>query len=493
MRKGTKMTQADRSAALSELVAVRGSPALEAGEVTITGCDPFYRTPFGVGETAAAVLAATGVAANDLWELRTGRRQVVSIAVPEAAATLRVVDYTRKRDGDGQYRRPPISDSMKHMATVTQPWPTADGRWFLPHFNLPHLERRVLEVLDCESTQASVSAAVARWNADALETAIAEARACGGKVRTREEWLAHPQGAYLAARPVVEVTKVAEGQPEPLPPGDRPLSGVRVLDLTRILAGPTAGRTLAEHGADVLMVTAPHLPQVPEYVRDLSHGKRSCFLDLRHADQANRLAALTREADVFVNGYRPGQLGERGFGLGDLVRLRPGLITVSVSCFGSGGPFAGRAGWEQVAQSVSGIAHTHGQMTGAGGPKLAPAPICDYLTGYLAAFGTMLALARRAREGGSYHVQTSLCQSAMFYQRQGLLNSFDDAPEQLTEAELEPLYVPEHSSYGDLLTLGPVLRLSETPCRWALPTPKLGGDQPEWLARGAELPSLARA
>jgi crotonobetainyl-CoA:carnitine CoA-transferase CaiB-like acyl-CoA transferase len=401
------MTQADRSDAFAELMAIRAITAPETGEVAITGSDPFYRTPFRIGDTAAAVLAATGVAANDLWELRTDRRQAVRIAVAEAAATLRVVDYTMKRNPDGQYRHLPVSDSMKHMATVTQPWLTADGRWFLPHFNLPHLERRVLDVLECESTPASVSAAVSRWNADALEAATAEARACGGKVRTREEWLAHPQGAYLAARPVVEITKVAQGEPEPLPSGDRPLSGVRVLDLTRILAGPTAGRTLAEHGADVLMVAAPHLPQVPEYVRDLSHGKRSCFLDLRRADEAGRLAALAREADVFVNGYRPGQLGGRGFGLEDLVGLRPGLIVVSISCFGSGGPFATRAGWEQIAQSVSGIAHTHGEMTDAGRPKLAPAPMCDYLTGYLAAFGAMLALARRAREGGSYHVQAS--------------------------------------------------------------------------------------
>lgn len=477
------MTQAGWSGAFSELMAIRAMPAPEADEVTITGSDPFYQTPFRIGETAAAVLAATGVAANDLWELRTNRRQAIGITVPEAAATLRVVDYTMKRDADGQYRRLPVSESMKHMVTVTQPWPTADGRWFLPHFNLPHLERRVLNVLECESTPASVSAAVGRWNADALETAIADANACGGNVRTAEEWLSHPQGAYLATRPVVEITKVAESEPEPLPPGERPLSGTRVLDLTRILAGPTAGRTLAEHGADVLMVAAPHLPQVPEFVRDLSHGKRSCFLDVGRAEQAERLAALAHEADVFVNGFRPGRLGAHGFGLKELVRLRPGLVVVSINCFGSGGPFATKGGWEQVAQSVTGIAHTHGEMTGVGRPKLAPAPMCDYLTGYLAAYGTMLALGRRAREGGSYHVQVSLCQSAMFYQRQGLVSDFNHAPEQLTEAELEPLYVREDSSYGDLLTLGPVLRMSETPCRWALPTPKLGGDRPEWLAR----------
>ncbi len=477
------MPHTDRSAAFKELMEIRGGPSPAADEVSITGADPFFRTPFRIGETVAAVLAASGVAANDLWEARTGRRQRIGITVPHAAASLHVVNYTQQRDPDGTYRPPPMSDSMRHMFTITQPWPTADGRWFLPHFNLPHLERRVLGVLGCDSTPDGVRTAVRSWNAEELETAIAGARACGGMVRTRQEWLAHPQGAFLATRPVVEITKIADGPPEPLPAGDRPLSGIRVLDLTRILAGPTSARTLAEHGADVLMIAAADTPQVPEFVRDLSHGKRSCFLDLRRADDTARLTGLVREADIFVNGYRPGRLAERGFGADDLAKLRPGLINVSINCFGSGGPFADRGGWEQVAQSVTGIAFTHGTMTGAGQPKLAPAPMCDYVTGYLAAFGAMVALGRRMREGGSYNVQVSLCQSAMFYQRQGLLDGFTDAPETLTQTELHELYVQETSSYGDLLTLGPVLRLSETPCRWALPTPKLGADRAEWLAR----------
>ena len=477
------MSNAGRFAAFNELMELRGGPAPAAAEVSITGDDPFFRTPFRIGETVACVLAASGVAANDVWQARTGRRQRVGIAVPHAAASLHVVNYTRRRGAEGSFGPAPVSDSMRHMVCVTQPWPTADGRWVLPHFNLPHLHRRVLGVLGCESTPESVQAAVGRWNADDLETAIAEARACGGKVRSREEWLAHPQGAYLATRPVVEITKIADGAPEPLPAGDRPLSGIRVLDLTRILAGPTSARTLAEHGADVLMVAAEDTPQVPEFVRDLSHGKRSCFLDLRHQDQAARLTGLVRDADVFVNGYRPGRLAEHGFGVHELVKLRPGIINVSINCFGSGGPFADRGGWEQVAQSVTGIALAHGMAIGAGQPKLAPAPMCDYVTGYLAAYGAMLALARRTREGGSYNVQVSLCQSAMFYQRQGLVNGFDDAPGALSEAELEGLYVREDSVYGELLTLGPVLRMSETPCRWALPTPRLGGDDAVWLPR----------
>ncbi len=180
-------------------------------------------------------------------------------------------------------------------------------------------------------------------------------------------------------------------------------------------------------------------------------------------------------------------LSALGFEQKELMAIRPGLTYVSVNCFGSGGPLVSRAGWEQVAQAVTGICHTHGLAIGDGKPKLVFAPVCDYITGYLAAYGTMLALARRARDGGSYHVQVSLCQSGMFVQRHGIVDtrteSFGDASEQLTEAELDELYVQSDTCYGDLKTLGPVLKMSETPGRWALPTPKLGSGRPEWLAR----------
>src|SRR5262249_62346614 len=143
------------------------------------------------------------------------------------------------------------------------------------------------------------------WNALDLEAAIDEARACGAMVRTNAEWLAHAHGQVLLKKPVVEIIKLADSDPKPLPNGPRPLSGIRVLDLTRILAGPMSARTLAEHGADVLMVTAQRLPQIPEHVLDTSHGKRSCFLDLSRREDGDRLRALIRAADVFLDGYRP--------------------------------------------------------------------------------------------------------------------------------------------------------------------------------------------
>jgi crotonobetainyl-CoA:carnitine CoA-transferase CaiB-like acyl-CoA transferase len=485
---GANPSAQGKAAAFDELMAVRGLGQPAQGEVGIAGADPFYRIPFRIGETVAATLAAIGVATNDIWQLRTGRRQQVNVAVPHAAATVRTVDYTRGQDAAGEFHHIPVPQDMSYMLTVTQPWQTKDKRWFLPHLNLPHLAKRVLGVLQCDYTPAAVSETVAKWDSDALEQAIADANACGGKIRTPDEWLQHPQGQYLAARPVIEITRIADGPPEPIH-GDaspsRPLAGLRILDLTRILAGPISGRALAEQGADVLMVTAEKLPQTPEHVRDISHGKRSCFLDYTKPDEKAKLTALAKEADVFINGYRPGQLEANGFGIDELVSQRPGLIYVSISCFGSGGPFKDRAGWEQVAQSVSGICHTYGEIANGGRPKLVFAPMCDYTTGYLGALGILLALGRRARDGGSYHVQVSLCQSAMFIQRQGLLaaDTFKDAPEKLSESELAPLFVEADTSYGRLRTLGPALQMSETPSRWATPTPRLGGDKPEWLPR----------
>lgn len=476
-------TQGGKDAVLAELMELRGLTPPAAGEVTIEGHDPFFRAPFRIGETTAAALAAIGVAANDIWQMRSGRRQSVAIGVRKASASLRTIDYTAARDANGTFAPVPVSEAHQHMLAVTQPWPTRDGRWFLPHLNLPHLSERVLSVLSCESTPQAVAAAVAQWNADDLEEAIAAARACGGTIRTPEEWLTHPQGQLLARKPAVEIARENDAPPQPFHAGDRPLSGVRVLDLTRILAGPIGGRALAEHGADVLMVGADHLPQAKDHVRDTSHGKRSCFLDFRKPPDAARFAALVREADVVLDGYRPGVLGQFGFAPADLFKLRPDLVHVSISCFGTEGPFGGRAGWEQVAQAVTGACHTNGLRTGAGQPKLVFAPMCDYLTGYLAAYGAMLALGRRAREGGGQRVQVALCKSAMLIQRQGLLDAFDDAPERLTAEEVDAQAVVADTGYGTLRTLGPALQMSETPCRWDRPTPKPGGDAPEWLPR----------
>jgi hypothetical protein len=473
--------------AFAEVMGIRstfsGLEPPEPGEVTIAGADPVFSTCFRIGETCAAVLAGVGVAVSDIWQMRHGRRLRLSIDVRHAAAGLRSSTYLQRPGPDGAFK-PVVNKRHEAMRAITQPWPTRDGRWVLPHFGLPNLQARMLKLLGCEPNPLSVANAVAKWDALDLEAAIDEARVCGGMVRCNEEWLAHPHGRVLAAKPIVEIIRIGESDPEPLPEGGRPLSGVRALDLTRILAGPMAARTLAEHGADVLMVTAERLPQIAEHVLDTSHGKRSCFLDLAHREDADRLKALIRGADVFSQGYRPGVIAKLGFGPEDVAALRPGIVYASIDCYGADGPFSHRGGWEQVAQTMTGLCHEGRTAERPDGPALLPAAACDYTTGYLAAYGILLALAKRARDGGSYHVRVSLCRSGMFIYRQGRI-AFPGLGLDLSAAELDAIRIESRPKSGPLRHLGPILRLSEARPHWARPTPQLGGDAPEWLEVGA--------
>ncbi|MEP3247130.1 MAG: CoA transferase [Sneathiella sp.] len=459
--------------AFQELMKIRNRPEDPVAE--ITGSDPVYQTPFKVAETGASVLAATGVAVSDIWEMKTGRRQNVSVDIRHAAAALKSSDYLEFKDEDGGYQ--PMNDSPLATAAygTIVPYPTRDGKLFMPHFGIRHLKEKVLAVLDCDFNNDSIGDAVAKWDAEALDAAIAAVGGCGGIVRSAAEWQAHPHGQALAAQAVVEIEKIGESEPEPFPEAGPPLQGVRVLDLTRILAGPVAARTLGEYGADVLMVAAKHVPQIKKFVIDLSHGKRSCFLNMDDGEEAVHLKELVKQSDVFSQGYRPDAIAKKGFGPKELADVRPGLIYTSIDCYGSGGPFSDRGGWEQIAQTVTGISRENGEF-----PELLPVYFCDYTTGYLGAYGTLLALARRAREGGSYHVKVSLCQSAMFLQRQERLAD-PNVGKPLTPEEVVALQMTSQTSYGDIRHLGPVIRYSETQPNWPGPSPALGGDQAVWM------------
>lgn len=460
-----------------EVMNLRGLDAPEDGEVTITGHDPVLPARFKLGEAASGVLAGIGVAVTDIHELKGGQRQKIAIDVRQAAAAMRSGTYMSRPTEDGGWARSPMTPRRHHARQLGQPWQCKDGRWFFAHFNLPHLQKRVLSVLGCEAEPEAVEKAMAKRDAQDLEDAIAEVRACGTIVRSNAEWLAHPHGAMLATRPMIEIEKIGDTDPIPFPDGARPLDGIRVLDLTRILAGPITARTLAENGADVLMVTAEHLPQVQEHVMDTSHGKRSCFLDLTQADEHATLMRLVETADVFSQGYRPGIMNRLGLSPQDLAERRPGIVYLSIDCYGAGGPLSDRAGWEQVAQSASGVCMGNGEN---GRPKLLPAAACDYTTGYNGALGVLLALGRRAREGGSYHVRVSLCQTAMYIYRQGLID-FPDPNMDVSQEELDAIMIETDTGFGPLRHLAPIVRMSETRPFWDKPAPALGSGTPVWL------------
>jgi crotonobetainyl-CoA:carnitine CoA-transferase CaiB-like acyl-CoA transferase len=464
--------------ALQTILPVAGWSDERARGIEITGgTDPILPTPFRIGETSAAALAAVGLAVSDLWTLRTGRRQQIAVDTRQATASLRSGHYL-KMDG---------AHVSTERNTVMGVYPARNGRWSYLHCNFPNHRAAALSVLGVPEDREAVRKAVAQWDALELEEAIIAAKGAGGMVRTMDEWAKHPQAAAIASLPLMEIVKIGESSPEKLPDGDRPLSGIRVLDLTRVLAGPTCARTLAEHGADVLKITGAHLPNLGYQEYDTGHGKLSAHLDLREAKDVEILRGLVREADVFSQGYRPGTLGTRGFSPEALAKLRPGIVFVSLCAFGHVGPWASRRGFDTVVQTVSGITSRQGDLfPGATpGPQFYPVSAIDYLTGYLMAFGALVALAHRAREGGSWLVRISLAQTGRWLVGRGQVPEpeLKDVAKEFTPEELERWSMTSETPVGRLRHLGPVLRMSETAPRWARPSVPLGHNGPVWPAR----------
>jgi crotonobetainyl-CoA:carnitine CoA-transferase CaiB-like acyl-CoA transferase len=449
-----------------------------AASVTFTGgTDPVLPTPFRIGVAGAATLAAAGLAAAALWEIRSGRRQSVAVDLRQATASLRSGTYMKLGDGHLSHAR----------NSVMGVYPSRDGRWSYLHCNFPNHRAAALGVLGVAEDRAAVTRAVAGWNAAELEEAIIAAKGAGGMVRSQAEWASHPQAAAIAALPLMEIVRIGDSPPEPLPAGDRPLSGIRVLDLTRVLAGPTCARTLAEHGADVMKITAPHLPNLGYQEWDTGHGKLSAHLDLRAPGDLETLRGLVREADVFSQGYRPGSLAGRSLSPEELAAIRPGLIYVSLSAFGHTGPWASRRGFDTVVQTVSGMTARQAEIVPGetAGPQFYPVSAIDYCTGYLMAFGAMVALARRAQEGGSWLVRISLAQVGKWMVDLGEVPaaSLKDVPAEFGEEELERWSTVSETPSGRLRHLKPVVQMSETAPRWARPSVPLGYHRPVWPAR----------
>jgi crotonobetainyl-CoA:carnitine CoA-transferase CaiB-like acyl-CoA transferase len=363
-------------------------------------------------------------------------------------------------------------------------YPSRDGRWSYLHCNFPNHRAAALRVLGVAEDREAVARAVATWNAADLEEAIIAAKGAGGMARTQAEWARHPQGAAVAALPLMEIMRIGDSAPEPLPAGDRPLSGIRVLDLTRVLAGPTCARTLAEHGADVLRITGAHLPSLGYQELDTGHGKLSAELDLRARGDADILRGLVRKADVFSQGYRPGTLANRGLSPEELGAIRPGLVYVSLCAFSHAGPWASRRGFDTVVQTVSGMTIRQAEFIPgkSPAPQFYPVSAIDYCTGYLMAFGAMVALARRTREGGSWLVRISLAQVGKWIVDLGEVPpaAVKGIPAEFIASELERWSTVSETPSGRLRHLKPAVQLSETPPYWARPSVPLGYHRPVW-------------
>jgi hypothetical protein len=339
------------------------------------------------------------------------------------------------------------------FAPLSRFWRTADG-WIRLHGNYPHHRAAAVRVLGED-----VGTAATRWRAEDLETAVVEAGGAAAAVRSRAQWSAHPQGRVMEELPLLTLRRSTDG-----PPRRAELHGLRVLDLTRVIAGPVATRTLASHGADVLRVDGPRLPDDPDGLLDTGSGKRHVTLDLASAGGRRTVEELLAAADVVAQGYRPGALDVFGLDPAALAERHPHLVVVRLSAWGVTGPWARRRGFDSLVQAATGIAVTCG---GPEAPGVLPAQALDHATGHLAAAVVIGALARRAVEGGGWRGELSLAQTASWLLRAG------PGSEQVAEApDPSPYLLELPSERGTVTVIGPP-------------------GSPPW-ERAAELPTASR-
>lgn len=456
--------------ALADLWRLTGLPAKPLDMVELTGDDPALPSSFRVGTAAQASIAAVACAANAIWHMREGRLQRVSVDMRHAAVEFRSERYLRV---DGK----PTPEIWDKIAGAYQ---CGDGRWVRIHTNFPHHRDGMLRLLGCAYDRTAVADTLKEWDAESLETAAADAGLVAAMIRSFEEWDAHPQGRAVAALPTLTITRIGDAQPQPFADEpERPLSGVRALDLTRIIAGPVCGRALAAHGADVLAISAAHLPAIAPLVIDTGRGKRPAFVDLRATEGKQTLARLIAGADVFVQAYRPEALSALGFGPVEVATIRPGVVYVSLSAYGHVGPWARRRGFDSLVQTAMGFNRAEAQAAGVSEPKALPCQALDHASGYLMAFGALAALARRATEGGSWHVQVSLAQTGAWLRGLGRVENGFACADPTLEVVAD-LLEEGPSGFGRLLAVRHAARMSETPPRWTLPAVPLGTHPSAW-------------
>jgi crotonobetainyl-CoA:carnitine CoA-transferase CaiB-like acyl-CoA transferase len=473
----SRMNQAhsQQSRQMAHLAAVwrlSGQPDAALSRIRLRGAEPVLPSSFAIGSAAQASIAASALAAAEVFRHRTGLAQDVEVDMRNAAIEFRAEQYLRVNGAPAPEFRDRLSRTFQ----------CGDGRWVRIHANFPHHRDGVLRILGCGHDTAAVARKLMEWEAFRFEETACSAGLVVAAMRTFSEWDAHPQGLALSRLPLLSIERIGDAPPQPLPPASRPLSGVRVLDLTRVIAGPVCGRTLAGHGADVLLVTARHLPSIEPLVMETGLGKRACEIDLRsHAgQQAFRL--LLQEADVLVQGYRPGGLDALGFGPEEAARIRPGIIYVSLSAYGPAGPWAERRGFDSLVQTASGFNDAEANAAGATVPTPLPAQALDRATGYLMAFAVMSALMRRAAEGGSWHVRASLEQTGLWLRGLGRIDDGWRIPDPSFE-DIADLTETHESGFGPLTTIRHAARLSRTPFRWDLPAMPLGSHPPAWAGR----------
>lgn len=480
---------------------IGAAPTDAGGRISFTGEDPILRSHYRIGSAMALAAMGAAVGAASIWRERTGEGQDLTVdlresiynvnpliggilrmsqaagVIPEADPLPRTFNFLNP-SVNGLLLQAPVGFGNP-MTFV--PYETKDGRYFNVTGAYPHLETRALQALNVPPGRENLIRGFKQVNAFEFEERLDEMGGVGVVHRSTEEWLATPEGAHLARKPLIEIVKIGNSDAEPWTADPtQPLSGIKVMTNTHVIAGTVSARTLAEYGAQVLHIARDQSFEHEALVIDCNVGMRSTFVDLRNPEQNARLKGLVPETDVFVENFRPGGLDRLGFGPEELSRTRPGLIYLSVNGFSADGPWAQRGGFDMEGLACTGFTVGEG---GNGPPRFPPTLVMnDYIAGYLGAAGVLAALRRRAREGGSYHVRISLARAAMWYASLGKFDSKEFDANDPRHRMIDPELIRSHTPYGLVTRLGPQVKLSKTPGRWRTPvTAVRGADTVNWI------------
>lgn len=422
-----------------------------------------------VSDMAAAAYGALAMAAADLHQARSGPRLTPFVDRRHAGIALTGNDYVRI---DGE--------TPDKWGAVTGYFRCRDGAYVYLHGQFPHLKNGLLDLFGVEEDRAKMAAAVARWSSDEAEAEGQARGLCVLKVRSRAEWEAHDQFAALSQKSLIELAQ--PGAPKSLPAaGAMPLSGVRVLDLSRVIAGPMAGRALAELGADVIRISAPDLPNLEPLVIDTGFGKRAAFTDLGAEEGRAALMGLIKDADILIDGFRPGALAAKGFSADVMRAANPSLTIIDLSAFSDVGPWAGRRGYDSYVQAGIGLTAPETRDEAPG--RLSTQPL-DYLAGALCAFGGVLSLLSRPMEGPR-HVEMSLARTGMWvWEMADTLPPEVSAPQEngaFDALKSAGLIRQMTSDFGEVEALATPYGFDGKIIEWGGPPRRLGSSAPDWL------------
>ncbi|KAL1950037.1 hypothetical protein VTO73DRAFT_5159 [Trametes versicolor] len=462
--------------------------------------DPVVNSSFLLGTAAQTAIGLSGLAAAEFHQLRTRVEQTVTVEARHAALEFKSEAYYAI-EGDS-------SEKFALFDTLAGVYCTKDNNYVRIHTNFPHHKQGILNILQCEPSKDSIAAAMLQWNSVDFETEASKQGMVATALRSFEEWDAHPQGQALANKPPVALFKIGDAPKRDVRGNHtRPLEGIRVLDLTRVLAGPVCGRTLAAHGADVLWVTSPKLPALPNLDVDTSRGKRTTQLDLNETVDHEKFTSLAKDADVFLQAYRPGGLAAKGFSAEDVAKLRPGIVYASLCAYGWEGPWKDRRGFDSLVQTATGFnvaeADAYATFTGdSAAQPLAPRPLpmqaLDHAAGYMLAFGIQAALCRTITEGGSWEVRVSLAAVGQWIRSLGQLDpvtAFRDGPPlpprdmgdpEVSRYATKVLQAKSASESRDRKTMTAIAhaaQLSATPVKEGEAPMRLDAHRAEWLPR----------